>query len=959
MNRMRPALLSLFLGLMSAAFARASDPPHDGSKNIQCTSCHKLHNAPGGTLTTVAGNSNLCISCHVSGGLGAGSAGQYAFAAVDQAIPTTGKPASVTATGTSHRWDSSAFGRVSFQGGAATASTGAIASLTPYTGPYPKAYTITITTGGAVGAAQFSWTTSLAGAATITGVATGASVALDQGVLLKFTNGATGTSFQVGDKWFVYVRPEIVTPANASLRLESGRMMCSSCHDQHLQANLPFDKNAPASYTAGVTTGRHFQRIANDQSQMCVDCHAPRNITAKGGTSHPVSVALPATPDYKTPATAVLDRTANRVQCQSCHDVHKAPVSNGLLLRAEVTANALCNDCHTYATAAAKGVHFDATLGVLWPGGQYGTPKTDYPAQTARAACINCHQPHGWVDTRDTTKHYANLLVDEPSNLCLTCHDGTPQGAAPNVQAEIIKTNRHPIERTSGRMVACADCHNPHKALKGSHTYATTATSTRNAVSNVLKGVDGVTPAWGAMWTALPLATSYTTTTNATYEYQICFKCHTGYSFGSTPPNGITTGGTNPLTLVSGTTQPWTLGTGTAKFTSGSTTVAGTGTSWTAAMVGKYIHVQGTSNNYRITAVGSATSLTLSSFFTQTTTASVPYETRASAAITATTTVTGYGTTWTSALVNQFFQMVSGNTNSYRITAAPTATSLTIATATTSATPQDFYLHPGASFTNGSAAVTGYGTAWTSSLVGNTIQASGVTGTYTITAVTSPTTLTLSANFTGTTGVYRYLLAGPILLQETDLTLEFNPANRSGHPVTTGLNNYTGSAAPKALAAGTLKAPWNVNVGAQTMMCSDCHNTDGVAAQGPHGSAAQFMLKGANPGNWPNVTLGNAATSWCASCHTMTLSNNSVHSIGNHTSRPCYNCHVVIPHGSKRSRLIGDRTNMPARYAYNNDLNNMQITQFAKKAALSYGENSCGVGSCYSGHNTVSGNEVW
>lgn len=804
MNRMRPALLSIFLGLLSATFAWASDPPHDGSKNIQCTSCHKLHNAPGGTLTTVAGNSNLCLSCHQVGGLGAGATNQYAFTTVDQAIPTTGKPASVAATGTSHRWDSSAFGRVSFQGGAATASTGAIASVTPYAGPYPKTYTITITTGGAAGAAQFSWTTSLAGAPTTTGVLTGASVALDQGVTLKFTNGATGTSFQAGDKWFVYVRPEIVTPANASLRLESGRMMCSTCHDQHLQANLPFDKNAPASYTAGVTTGRHFQRIANDQSQMCVDCHAPRNITAKGGTSHPVSVALPATPDYKAPATAVLDRTASKVQCQSCHDVHKAPVSNGLLLRAEVTANALCNDCHTYATAATKGVHFDATLGVLWPGGQYGTPITNYPSLSAdttkRTACINCHQPHGWVDTRDTTKHYAKLLVDDPSNLCLTCHDGTPQGAAPNVQAEITKTNHHPIERTSGRMVACADCHNPHKALKGSHTYATTATSTRNLVSNALKGADGVIPTWGGLWAA---PSAYTATPTATAEYQICFKCHTSYdSYGTTRPGGITNY----------------YSTGTAKFTSGGTAVTGTGTTWTAAMAGMYIQKNVASPAYRITAA--------------------------------------------------------------------TATSLTLASAYAGAT-------------DATAAA------------------------YTITK------------------------------QQTDLAVEFNPANASFHPVAVGLNSGTGNGTSnKALTAAQMKAPWTA-VGTQTMMCSDCHNTDSAspAAQGPHGSAVGFMLRGPNT-VWPptgNFTSTLYNTTFCANCHTYTTSN-VVHAEHDGRTVTCYNCHILVPHGGKLARLIGDGkvgtdtspTTMPARYAYQNNLANMWVNGFTKNAPGSYQKSNCG-----------------
>jgi predicted CXXCH cytochrome family protein len=528
-------------------------------------------------------------------------------------------------------------------------------------------------------------------------------------------------------------------------------------------------------------------------------------VTATGGPSHPIALPVPGTGDYKTPTTAVLD-AASKVQCQSCHKVHYSPTADGTLLRVSNAANQLCDDCHTTRTVANKGVHFDATLGVVWPGGQYGTPASTYAARTTaeRGNCVNCHDPHGWPDARNTTQHYAKLLGDDRTNLCLACHDATPQGAAPNVNTEITKANHHPIERTSGRTVRCLDCHNAHKALKGSYTYSTTATSTRNAVSNVLKSVPGVTPTWGGIWAA---PSAYTTTASAAYEYQICFKCHTSHdSFGTTRPGGVTTY----------------YATGTAKFTNGSTTVAGTGTTWTSAMVGMYIQKDVASPAYRITAA--------------------------------------------------------------------TATSITLANA-----------------------------------------------------------------YTGTTDATA--AAYKITRQQTDLAVEFNPANRSGHPVVTGLNNYTGSPAPKALATTYLKAPWNSNVGTQTMMCSDCHNTDGAAAQGPHGSAAQFMLKGTNPANWPNVTLTNFSTSWCANCHNNFTS--GPHG-SNHSSYACWNCHTVIPHGSKRSRLIGDRTNMPARYAYNNTLTNMPIQGFKKATSpTTYQKNYCQA-SCASDHSTaVSGSEVW
>ncbi len=423
MNRLRLALLALLLGFCAPPALRASDPPHDSTS---CLSCHKLHKAPGGTLTSVAGNGNLCISCHASGG----SASAKPFATGDLALPTGGLPTGVTAAGTSHRWDSGPQGHATFKGGAATASTGTVTPSGAYAGAYPTTIEIKITVAGNVGTAQFQWrSTSVAGAwgASSANLATASTpVAIPgSGVSVAFANG-TGTSFQANDVWHLYLRTELRTPANAEMavRLERGALMCSTCHDQHSQANSPFDPAAPVA--AGLN-GRHFQRIPNDRDQMCVDCHNARNQTTTGGTTHPINLPIPVNGNYTTTRTSAKLDTTSKVQCQSCHKVHYAPMADGTLLRVSNAANLLCNDCHTYKTVAAAnlGVHFDATSGVVWPGGQYGSALSTYPARTAgeRGNCANCHAPHGWPDARNTAVKYAGMLVDERSNLCLACHD--------------------------------------------------------------------------------------------------------------------------------------------------------------------------------------------------------------------------------------------------------------------------------------------------------------------------------------------------------------------------------------------------------------------------------------------------------------------------------------------------------------------------------------------------------
>lgn len=181
----------------------------------------------------------------------------------------------------------------------------------------------------------------------------------------------------------------------------------------------------------------------------------------------------------------------------------------------------------------------------------------------------------------------------------------------------------------------------------------------------------------------------------------------------------------------------------------------------------------------------------------------------------------------------------------------------------------------------------------------------------------------------------------------TDVAQEFSPFNRSGHPIFTGLDNYSnsvavGSPSRRGLQPAALKAPWNVNVGQQTMMCSDCHNTDNAttAAQGPHGSAYQFMLRGPNATNWPTGTTTAFANSWCANCH-----NNAAgepHTRSDHSGQQCYRCHTLIPHGGGMSRLLGDRDGaMPARYAFNNTLTNILVYSFTKTSTNGYSSGNC------------------
>lgn len=744
------------IGLIGGGPVLAADAPHNATNSMDCISCHLPHHVPGVTVSNAVGNVNLCHSCHTPGGV----ASRYALVESDQAIAGPCLPANVTASGTSHRWDSGLAGHAEFMGGALTNSAGLILPSGDYTGRVAKTYVITITTNGQSNTAKFNWYGTQPGGGGVSNVTASSLVTLDQGISIIFSNGIVNPSFRAGDQWNLYVRTDISQPTNTLLlgNVIGGLLACSTCHDQHSQTNTPFDVNAPTNIAA---IGRHFQRINNNACQLCVDCHAARNVTTASAGSHPVGVLIPVSGFFKTPSFLPLEKTTNRVRCLTCHDIHNSATTDGNLLR-NANRTALCVDCHTLANTNLAA-HLNLTNGVLWPGGQYGTT---YPQETdtaQRGMCNNCHQPHGWPTNLNSSVDYTNLLVDAEEKLCFTCHDGSPAASTNSVINDFTNTTkviRHPvvnsdIQRQVGRSVECTDCHNPHQARVGRSVYSTIATNIRNRVVSPNIGASGVAVNYTGLGNfAAPGTNLYTVTNSVVYEYQICFKCHTAYWWGTnTPPTGLSS--------------------------------------------------------------------------------------------------------------------------------------------------------------NGAVAKAG----------------------------------------------------------ATDLGQDFNFNNASGHPIVTGLNSYPNSGAPKNLLIGDMKAPWNVNVGSQTMLCTDCHNTDDAnLAQGPHGSAAQFMLRrvftsgvATTATSWPNLTLSQFTSSWCANCHN--LGANIPHSNGKHNNFKCYECHIVIPHGGKMSRLIADGDGqMPSRYAYGNNTANVSMNDFNKQPAGAYQDTDCGatcIGNDSGPHSTTSGAENW
>jgi len=175
--------------------------------------------------------------------------------------------------------------------------------------------------------------------------------------------------------------------------------------------------------------------------------------------------------------------------------------------------------------------------------------------------CATCHSGH--------RAQAPNLLVKgSQSALCFTCHDGL--GAASNVKGQYsdplvpdnVPGNReyysHDVEAAtthtrseldefggqSNRHSSCADCHNSHKAKSSTDgTSDSVQTLTGWTAAGRLAGLSGVsvvnspTPGSAPTYTFLSGATDganeddpVTDTNPITLEYQLCFKCHSGFT---------------------------------------------------------------------------------------------------------------------------------------------------------------------------------------------------------------------------------------------------------------------------------------------------------------------------------------------------------------------------------------------------------------------------------------------
>ncbi len=362
--------------------------------------------------------------------------------------------------------------------------------------------------------------------------------------------------------------------------------LCLSCHDGTIALgtlkNLPYGLYGDVPMTGGVTT---MPTTAAGYIGVELQDDHPVAIPYSPGSGSGLDAELLVSPS--SPVRLFYDSSSgnNYVECTSCHDAHDNQYGNFLV--ASNAGSAICMSCHN-KTGFTGGIHDIATQPYSPPD---GTGSGYLGATVGNVKCMNCHFPHkaGVNDTAKTTPvpnqgRYLLSFKEEEScfntnldrwdtvNSNTACHGGS---GVKNIYTEVTKTSAHRVGNYTGIHTAtearqtvsggwvneggsgakwhveCADCHNPHTAGSGLHSRGL---STGNQVSSgsILYGTGGVGVVAYPSWPSPPSTGTYSSiqaagvTNNAVtgvgYEYEICFKCHTDFAWGTNPPNSPSLG---------------------------------------------------------------------------------------------------------------------------------------------------------------------------------------------------------------------------------------------------------------------------------------------------------------------------------------------------------------------------------------------------------------------------------
>lgn len=405
MSTMRIVVIIIGLSLLIyVGPASAASAPHYGSL-VTCTSCHTAHNAPGLSLTTVAGNPNLCMSCHFIGGL-----------ARSKSFSSSMQPAG--AFKTSHSWSGSMPNAANDQGngnpyGLRTDDQVVDANLKTQLGVYGSCSNGTneITKASCTSIGSCS-------NATYTTQAT----CIANGTCSNKTYTTQANCVSHAGIWTPYVwTPH--TPGTWT-----AKVVCSTCHSVMVQTNAPWDPSATPS-VGGTASGGSLTTLCDSSKSWTLNEWAGYYVRTPNTVAGSIQVIGSNTATCltltsgETFGTAIAVGATYGIQAEGKH-----------FMRANNDLNQMCEDCHYYRTAGAytdlktydgtkkshpvvKNISTDVANASLFVGTAPYEPNCK-SSSCAQAGAPRYHQ-NGGTDTNTTN----NIVLDANGKIrCLSCH---------------------------------------------------------------------------------------------------------------------------------------------------------------------------------------------------------------------------------------------------------------------------------------------------------------------------------------------------------------------------------------------------------------------------------------------------------------------------------------------------------------------------------------------------------
>lgn len=317
--------------------------------------------------------------------------------------------------------------------------------------------------------------------------------------------------------------------------LENGQVQCASCHDPHIRdtdltntVSIKFLRLNRFQTNSDPFEGDLTFNEANDI--ICMACHDKAgwagSAHAHQGVANEVYTNAAAREREFATGTQVWESS-----CLACHDTHTVQGARRLTRGGVDSSGSPAIEETCYACHSADG-------GVLRANTQVPDIKTDF--------ALPYKMP---IRTVDQDRNF------EVHNI------GTG-GASEGSQRGKDFVEDPALTGHGNRHAECTDCHNPHRVVKerrfnadpavpaaaGTHLHSNTVMH-NNIASGVLKGISGVEPVYGsAAFGSNPPAfelkkgnpavgaSTAVSSPYVTREYQVCFKCHSNYSYGINPP---------------------------------------------------------------------------------------------------------------------------------------------------------------------------------------------------------------------------------------------------------------------------------------------------------------------------------------------------------------------------------------------------------------------------------------